>query len=757
MPLEPSEASRIRARARNAAMSGEVDKNCLACSRYAACKDERKAWNYVCRKFLPMSSYDTLLSDIEATFAASRKSETASTGFKPPEEEEFDLERMVNDALSQDNSAFTSGGGLRIDDRDIPKAPNFFTFLTDPKFLSITPFAKQLEIGVNLFSEYCPKCSDNEFVSNVPVGLIKRKSAQDGLDEFRDRVQLLEFGICPRCKSRRSEMVAEGLLHIRYELAGLAGQRSSKSILVGMIGAYSHHCFLKMHRPAVTFGLLPNSVIMARYVALTFAQVKNNLWEPMMGYFTDTPWYNQYHACLDFYAQKHGEEIYAIKDTFIKYRHKNMLSFPSVPNKKTMRGSTSFGGGIDEVGWFNANKSDSVKMDADEVYTAMQNSFGTLVGAHGDLVLEGKDDIPPPIFCNVSSPASRFDKITQLYNQSQTSYYIYGFKYATWEMNPTLPRNGHFISNKFASDPEIAMRDFGAEPPMSSSAFISDINHVRVVADPNKENGVRIKHKKITTESGRVQTSGVPSFLWTDKTVPRLMSLDAGYSNNSFACSLGHVDRATRIPRIDVMFEIVPSPGYPLNYTDIYLNVLKPVMLAFNVVHVISDRWQSIKLLQDMERDLKVGYTMYSLRYADFDSFRQDTYDKKWRCPKPEMKVEAVLAAGDESYPAGFADKPLAHFVFQCITVVDHPGKSVEKGEKTTDDLFRTAVLQHYFLTSPEHVDKFLGEGSAGRAHREIGRLVKGGGKVSNTNKASKTTTPKAGLTGKVRVMARRP
>ena len=42
---------------------------------------------------------------------------------------------------------------------------------------------------------------------------------------------------------------------------------------------------------------------------------------------------------------------------------------------------------------------------------------------------------------------------------------VLAFKLATWELNPNLPKDGIFIMNEYAADPEAADRDYGANPP----------------------------------------------------------------------------------------------------------------------------------------------------------------------------------------------------------------------------------------------------------------------------------------------------
>ena len=48
----------------------------------------------------------------------------------------------------------------------------------------------------------------------------------------------------------------------------------------------------------------------------------------------------EYHALLDHYGTRYGEEIYKFMDSFVHYRHRKLLVHPSGPNKRTLRGRT---------------------------------------------------------------------------------------------------------------------------------------------------------------------------------------------------------------------------------------------------------------------------------------------------------------------------------------------------------------------------------------------------------------------------------
>lgn len=131
-----------------------------------------------------------------------------------------------------------------------------------------------------------------------------------------------------------------------------------------------------------------------------------------------------------------------------------------------------------------------------------------------------------------------------------------------------------------------------------------------------------------------------------------------------------------------------------------------------NIRLVAADRWQSIKLLSDIDNDrsLKCKTFTHSLKYKGFMDYKDSLMAKLIRFPHPEIKWEQIELAGNDSYPYGFEGKPISHFIFQNLTVEDKMGKTVAKGEGTTDDIFRAAVLAHHCLTQePDFKHLFKG------------------------------------------------
>jgi len=109
---------------------------------------------------------------------------------------------------------------VKIDDGDLALAKNFYEWVSLDKFAGtvITPFLEQLIWGVVVFGEFCTRCSDNDWLLNT-------HRVDDTFAEFERKVCMLEHGVCPSCKVRKSELVKSGEMPFYQELAVNAGQR----------------------------------------------------------------------------------------------------------------------------------------------------------------------------------------------------------------------------------------------------------------------------------------------------------------------------------------------------------------------------------------------------------------------------------------------------------------------------------------------------------------------------------------------------
>jgi hypothetical protein len=691
----------------------KINKNCLFCRRFKQCKDPNKNWRYVCDRFRKIRDEQNELTEkfakLNIITVKHTESEATEVG--------VDFQKLIDKALAAESRS-PLPPDMRIDDGDIKLAPNFFTFATGKEFLNIKPYPKQVEAGIHLFAEYCPNCSDPDYIWDIP------KRADYG--DILERVQLLEYGVCPKCKARKSELRHSEKLKVPVELAGLAGQRSGKSAASVMYATYTLHGYLKLQNASKAFDLLDTDTLDGTFVSQTWEKAKNKLYTPLYNYLTTKPWFKQYHQLLDHYGEKYGERLYRINDIFVNYRVRNLGIRPAGPDKRKLRGDTSFVAIIDELGWFDSSDGSEkkIKQSASEIYTALRNSFRTLRSAYYGMLKNGYDSFPAPMFCNISSPSSKRDQMVKNYERSQRSQNMHGFHYSSWEFNPTL--NKRDFDDEFNDDPLKAWRDFGAVPPNSSSPYIAEMDDLRGIVDKNMRNTVETTQRMTVSGSGREMRTGKLRFRQRDQN-KRIMAIDAGYSGNSFALVAGYRDMDTNQPVFDTLVEIQPTPEYKLNHNSIYNEVIVPMIEKLNIKMIVSDRWQNIKILQDAEAEFGIEIEQYSVKYGDFEAARQDTYDSMITVPKPEIKSKAIQQAGEGDYPHSFAKAPIAHLLFQFLTVIDL-GKSVEKGDGTTDDLLRALVLLYSFLTDEDYAQLCMGKAGQISNNPFIGVVASRGG-----------------------------
>lgn len=658
-------------------------KNCLSCDLYLKCKDPHKSVIYRCDRYKTgqdggADAMRRLFDAMELEAPQKGELHVPSASPMPSMQlDTFDIHSLIEAAI--DSKSLVSPD-LKLNDGDLKLAPNFLDFCISDQGLKTKPYVSQALIGIKLFGEYCVRCSDLDYFDNYNV--------KDSLAKMQTKICLLQHGKCPNCKLTQAKAFAKGRLPLYSELAISAGQRSGKSAVTAMLAAYILHRMLKLPSPNEVYGLARSNVFHGTFVALTYAQSKDTLWDPFYGNLLESPWFQQYHQMLNDHHERTGEELHRLNDTFVSYKHRRLIMYPAGPDKRTLRGRTRFFSSIDELGWFdNSSDSSKVKMSANEVYIALERSLLTVRASASNLWDRGFTSIPSGYFVNVSSPSSVRDKIMELVRKAQGSRKILGLVRPTWEMNPNVTRK--HLAEEFKADPVAAMRDYGAEPPLSSNAFLNrDLVQGSIGERPN---GVRLMHKNRTSK----KTGDVTRYAVVDKVrrtgTPSCIAIDAGYVNNSFAIACGHL-KDHKFPVIDLVAEVIPLPGARLNYTKIYQEVLLPLIEARNVQLVAADRWNSIKILSDIDEETEAQTRQYSLKYADMRLFKDYMENKQILLPDPKRELDEITSYVQSDYPGCFKNDPVGHFYLQLLTVQD-TGASVVKGDQLTDDMVRASML----------------------------------------------------------------
>ena len=527
---------------------------------------------------------------------------------------------------------------------------------------------------------------------------------------------------------------------------GILNHNSGKSAFFNLLVPYLTHKWLKVEKPVETLGLMSSSILIGTCTALTWAKAQELLYEPISNAIENSRWFQQYFQLLDDYEERTGIELYKFKDTFLSFSHKNLILNTSGPNKRTLRGSTRWLSITDEIGWFphGDDNDERERASANEVYVSLDRSLKTVRKTGLKLLQSGYDNIPLAYGCSISSPSSYNDKIMELVRNFKGSKEVLVHQAPTWEMNPLFTKED--FAKEYQDDPIKAERDFGANPPMAENAWISDVKSLdhllvnRWVID--------YQYDHFTNRSGVDMVFGKLRSTKAPPTCPpTVLTIDAGYSNNSFALAITANDG--RGANVLAVAEIAPKKGITvINYTRTVKQLLYPLIKAFNVQAVGADRWNSLKLLQDIEEDCHVQTFQYSLKPTDFDL----VYDYLMedlpaiKLPRPEMDLGQIFVTSD--YPHGFKYKPNSHLYHQFSTVnVDGRG-SVEKGNGYTDDILRAVALGIRTCVLEDTIKKFNLRGATKQTRYAIGARSGSAQATSSSTIGSKTGSSGGGSFG---------
>ncbi len=460
--------------------------------------------------------------------------------------------------------------------------------------------------------------------------------------------------------------------------------------------SYHAHRLLKMKNPNAFYGIKQGTVLEMTFIGIQYGNVKRYVYDPFLSSVQDSPWFAEYHALLDDVARKRGEEpLYKLMDSFIHYRNASFRIAPASPSRRALRGATRVGFAQDEISHFSSDQK-KINISGLEVWRALTRSLQTVRNKSRILQSRGVVDVVPAISVAISSPYEAGDPGMVLYNKPTTN--TWAIKLPTWEFNPEYTFES--LATEFERDPISAWRDLGARPPLSSVAFISGAKHFKQVIKMNELPAADLKTIQIRTKTGQAMLTGKLKWRWVDEDVPKILALDAGKTVNSFAFCVMHLDEDD-FPVYDVLGAITPQPNRPVSLQATLRRVLIPLIERMGIKVVIADRWQSMLMLESLEEDCEIATLHHTLKYGEMQVWRELLYSGNMEFPKLEMPLKEVIQPRDDVTHL-FIDKPVAELVWQAVSVIDVPGKTVEKPSAGNDDLFRACVLAYTGACLPE-------------------------------------------------------
>lgn len=237
-------------------------------------------------------------------------------------------------------------------------------------------------------------------------------------------------------------------------------------------------------------------------------------------------------------------EQMVLKDTADTIELTNGLAIEITTNdRRRVRGRTVVAAVFDEVAFWQAEN--SINPDG-EVYAAVKPAMVTIPGA---------------MLIGISSPYARrgllWKKHKAHFGKPGNTLVIQA---PTWVMNPTIKRDGEFLTEAFAEDPASAAAEFGAEFRTDVEGFVT-----REAVDAVVSPGVY----------ERAPLSSVTYHGFVDP---------SGGSKDSFTLAIGHMEG--RVAILDALRETVP-PFSPEQVVADYAALLK----SYRIHKVIGDRY----------------------------------------------------------------------------------------------------------------------------------------------------------------------
>jgi len=621
-----------------------------------------------------------------------------------PAGDDFDPGDLVDRLMASNLDA----SFVEVDEfNDLPRAANVVEWILDPRFSNADPepFPKTLEVLVSLFEDFCPSCSDKDLVRLESIqtkdvfGSVRAATRHDvrfptdiAVGELLDRVQTLEFGVCPKCGTTRQELQRRGLFHNPQELVIVAGQRSTKTTTAAYAWSYLLHRFLCIPNPARRYGLPRGQFFETFFTAITAEQAYKTLWKQAEMVYDNAPWFAQCARLLTQKGKEKGVQYYRRGTTFIAFPGKNIACYYGPPEGHSQRGRTRILGAVSEWGWFARGNVDGKKVtvtaNADDIYSALSRSLFTVRAGCDTLRNEGWFDAPNALMLNEGSPYSIQDKGMRLLRGLEHNPKAVVRHYSTFEFNPKVkPEHA-----EVPLDSEEGRRDYLAIPPMASGAFIEDPKAVYAAIDIQRPQGISYRIDQVVdkvpgTENLTAYVCAKLLMMPPDKYTPRVIGVDAGENYSSFAVVMIHVDKDLRTI-VDGAIEVIPDGDRPVHFPTMLDDVLlRGLGEHLNIRYIVWDRWQSIEASQ-RARLQGINAQRYSLKMRDFEDFKGRFLSGRVRLPAPEADLKKVA----EQDPKRFEPFPVARLCVQTMTV-RRVGQKLEKPLNGKDDLFRALVL----------------------------------------------------------------
>ncbi len=321
-----------------------------------------------------------------------------------------------------------------------------------------------------------------------------------------------EFGIPRKMWPMQRQIIHDFYSH-KYDsflepikkLALVLGQRAGKTTLTSTIMAYELVEVISWENPAKHFGLMTGKSGKGSTIALTclcpsMKQAQDGVFASMKALIEGNEWFQLNFPDLTIDASRMFEP------------NKNVIAQVMAAKASTLAGYTNKIVIFDEYDYF----PDSDKLiDSEAVFTKLANSTETF-GRDGKIVA-------------ISSLKTQNGRMMAVYNQfkrQEKNRLARAYMYKTWEVNPLVTQE--YLLETCEGDRARFYRDFANEPQLSSGLMFPE--------------GIKLDKTLLNVLDSDYST--LPAAI---RSIPRVMSIDPAYKNDSFGISVAykHINQQT--------------------------------------------------------------------------------------------------------------------------------------------------------------------------------------------------------------------
>lgn len=351
------------------------------------------------------------------------------------------------------------------------------------------------------------------------------------------------------------------------QLVIVAGMRSGKSALAGMMGVYELFDLLTINNPAKHYGLLPNQLINISVIATSTTQAHDSIFGNICSMVEGSDWFNSWTD-----VKVKGEEI--------RSRDKNVVMRVLSSWSTTAVGRSNKAVIFDELANFEDTNG---KRGAWEIWGRLTKSTDTF-GNDGKIIA-------------ISSPKGPNDIIMTLYKRGLMEKQTMAVLKPTWEMNPNFTMAALKEEHKYNLG--MFYRDYACQPQT---------------------------HASMEFPEGISLNMGMDNILYNmpkhgDDHI-RVCAIDPAVTSDAFGIGVGYINEVGRII-VDGSRRFMKEEGDSYIKPSDIKAFLDKVIMRCNANTLVFDTWMFPELIEHVEDTYGMDAVKHIVEKEDYDRWRE--------------------------------------------------------------------------------------------------------------------------------------